>query len=110
MRLGKAEKVDSEPPKKAELSKTSNPDRLTVEIIKEVIRFCKQRNWPVLAIVVKYGADRLRPVEELLTKSGVASIVVPTKGERPDLYYPVDGHWNAKGHAVVADYVLAQLS
>ena len=34
---------------------------------------------------------------------------IPNEEERPDLYYEVDGHWNAQGHSFVADLILSEI-
>ncbi|TVQ74958.1 MAG: SGNH/GDSL hydrolase family protein [Phycisphaeraceae bacterium] len=83
---------------------TSSFDDLTIELLGECLRICRDRNWPVIGITagVPEGArmDRLR---EVFHKYGSDIIYIPTKQEIPEMYNDPDDHWNAIGHLYVAD-------
>ncbi|HLE25555.1 MAG TPA: SGNH/GDSL hydrolase family protein [Thermodesulfobacteriota bacterium] len=85
-------------------------ERLTFRLWQEVLEICKQNNWPVLAIIVYINGNRLTKLENLLKRYNVESLRVPEYEDRPDLYYKVDGHWNALGHAYVAELVVKSLT
>lgn len=48
-------------------------------------------------------------VKNLVARHSVPIVVIPAKNKRPDLYYKIDGHWHAGGHAFAADRVLDAL-
>ena len=89
-------------------------ERLTFRIIEEALEICRQRGWPVIAMSTEADAwvyrdgqlDRLRAVFDTF---GVPLIQMPSKRERPELYYADDPHWHAGGHKWVADLLYEQL-
>jgi len=85
-------------------------EQLTFRLVTEVLRICEHEGWPVLMIFVptKKGQP-LVGLETILRRSSIPLIKVPSKNERPNLYYLVDGHWNASGHAFVADLIADEL-
>lgn len=88
----------------------SYAERLTFRIVEEVLKFCEIHKWPVIALNVGIHGNRLNKLRNFLLKHNVQLIDAPSKAQHPDLYYKVDGHWNAQGHAVVADLILKELA
>jgi hypothetical protein len=84
-------------------------DSLTYGLIGEAVDICQQQGWRVLALEVGVEGARLEALRTLFQKRGVNLIVVPSRADRPDLYYRTDGHWNARGHEWVATKVLEYL-
>ncbi len=84
-------------------------DRLTFELAGEILALLSARRWPALVITVGLSERRLATMQDICRRYGVDLIVVPSKEHAPHLYYQIDGHWNAQGHAHVADLVVALL-
>jgi len=84
-------------------------DTLTFRLWEETLSICRQNHWPVLTILVDISGERLKKIHRLLQSYHVPSIFVPYKNERPEFYYKIDGHWNARGHAFVANATLKYL-
>ena len=84
-------------------------DRLTERLVAEAVSICQSKGYPVFALLVGLEGERLGRIEALFRAQRVPLLVAPTKAERPDLYYKIDGHWNAAGHAFVAGAVFEQL-
>ncbi len=80
----------------------SPQDRLTPAIVRSAIQYSQEKGWPVLAMNVGLTGKRLRAMRDLYRELGVDFIDLPTKAARPELYYAVDGHWNAAGHQQAA--------
>jgi len=84
-------------------------DPLTLRLIDAALAECAERGWPALGLLADVRGERERAVAEAFDARGVPIVRIPTKSERPDLYFAVDGHWNAAGHAYAAQVVLAEL-
>lgn len=84
-------------------------DALTLAMLQLAVEICQAEQWGVVAVTVGLSPARHEAVRAIFAERGVLIVDTPSKSERPDLYYEVDGHWNARGHAVVAARVLAVL-
>jgi len=87
----------------------SSPSDLTMALIEEIFEIYKKEGWPVLTLTVGVEGSNMDRFERLFDKYHVPFIPIPSKQEQPDIYYQVDGHWNEKGHAYVADLVINRL-
>jgi len=94
-----------------ETQNNSDPskDQLTFRLLEEVLTLCNNEGWPVLALIVDMNGERLTELERILWLHAVPIIKVPGQHERPDLYYPIDRHWKASGHAFVATLIVEHL-
>ena len=90
-------------------SSTSAGDALTLALLARAIDICQSHGWPVVGFSVEVTGDRLTRLERLFASRGLTLLRLPGKQERPDLYYRVDGHWNAAGHRHVAETLLPVL-
>ncbi len=90
-------------------SSRPNTDALTYALIERSVAICQAEDWPVAIIAVDIEGERLLELQRRCRQRSVPLIEVPTKRRQPNLYYQVDGHWNAWGHAVVADMIVEQL-
>jgi hypothetical protein len=77
-------------------------DELTYRLWEEVLRICRDNDWPVVGLAVGITGDQLTRLRRMLDDHNASLIVVPSKHQRPDLYFATDGHWNPPGHAHVA--------
>ncbi len=81
-------------------------NRLLIELESEIVSTARESGWPILVLLAGVDGDRLEMLKRFFAERGVPVILLPSKLERPDLYFEVDGHWNAEGHAFVAERVL----
>ncbi len=91
-------------------TRSTESDALTYALIERSLEICQDRGWPVVLLTEKFGGERLSELKRLCERRGVPLLPVPLRSERPDLYYQVDGHWNAAGQAYVAQKLLEQLA
>jgi hypothetical protein len=88
---------------------TSNEDLLTYRLLEEVISVCDQQRWPVIVIYHGIEGERLAKLKSIFKERDILMMRIPNQDERSDLYYEIDGHWNARGHSFVADLILNEL-
>lgn len=86
--------------------RTSLEEQLLFRLLEEVLTICEDQGWQILAVLVDIPDERLAKMEKFFSVRDVLTVVIPTKQDRPDLYYKVDGHWNASGHSFAADRIL----
>lgn len=92
------------------LEETLEPaDELTWRLVEHALDECERSGWPVLVVAAALEEGRLRRLTDLAAERAFPLVVVPSRAERPDLYYRVDGHWNLRGHAYAAWRVAAEL-
>jgi len=84
----------------------SPEEQLLFRLLEEVLTICEDEGWHILAVMVGIPDKRLAKMEKFFSDRSVLTVVIPTKRERPDLYYKVDGHWNASGHSFTAVRIL----
>lgn len=84
-------------------------DELTYEILEESLRVCQTNAWPTMWITEEMSENRLKRLEQLFAQYDAPHVKVPSKRERPDLYFPKDPHWNVDGNLWVAEAVLERL-
>jgi lysophospholipase L1-like esterase len=90
----------------ANSDRTSREEQLLFHLLEEVLTICHERGWQTLAVLVDIPDKRLAKMEKFLSVRDVLTVVIPPKRDRSDLYYKVDGHWNASGHRFTADRIL----
>lgn len=82
---------------------------LTLAIVREMLTVCTHENVYVLGILNSMPPGLAAQFETLFRAHGFATIAIPSREENPDLYYTIDGHWNAQGHRLTADAILKWL-
>jgi len=79
---------------------------LTFSLVEELLSLAEHTKWPVIGLMPLVPDDKKSGIQALYDHFGVTTVAVPSKQERPDLYYSIDGHWNKEGHAYVAEALL----
>jgi len=87
----------------------SYKEKLTLKILDECFSFCQKKDWQMMIILVGISGRKLDVLEELFAKYGFPIIQIPSKKERPELYYIIDGHWNKDGHIYTANIISQKL-
>lgn len=81
-------------------------DALTWAILDRVLAESDRRGMAVILLSIEVDGSRLARLSDLAAGHGIPLLTIPGRSERPDLYYRVDGHWNASGQAEVARQLL----
>lgn len=84
-------------------------DELTYRLVGAALDLCNTNRWPAVLVAIETSGARLERLRALCAAYNVRLLVPPAKSDRPDLYYVVDGHWNAAGHRVMGDMLMQLL-
>jgi hypothetical protein len=87
-------------------SSSAATDELTYRLWDRIFLKCAEENWPLIVLAVDLRKDRLERLVEIAHTRQVPLVVPPSRVERPDLYYKIDGHWIQQGHQLVAQMLL----
>lgn len=84
-------------------------DELTYALVGASIDKAKALGADVLGLFVELtGVQRTR-MAEVFEARGVKYLDGPSKPKAPDMFFVVDGHWNAKGHRKVAEVLAPEI-
>jgi lysophospholipase L1-like esterase len=93
----------------AQEAKKSPGDELTYALVAASIDRAQALGADVLGLFVELtGLQRAR-MAEVFEARGVKFLDGPSKLKAPDLFFVVDGHWNAKGHRKVAELMAPEI-
>ncbi len=81
-------------------------ERFAHRLVEEAIKICKEKGYPVLMLNAGVDGTPRQKLEALYEWYQVPHLWIPTKADRPDLYFEIDGHWNAAGHEYTAGTVI----
>lgn len=84
-------------------------DYLMFGLVEHSLALCRLRSWPTALMTVRIGGTRLEELHRICRRFDTPLLDVRNRVEHPELYYEVDGHWNAAGHRVIADRILKEL-
>jgi len=63
----------------------------------------------VCLLIRNNGERRAKIIEKIFQERGVSCLEGPNKHDAPDMYYKLDGHWNAAGQRRVAEVLLPEI-
>ncbi|MGV6827160.1 MAG: SGNH/GDSL hydrolase family protein [bacterium] len=81
---------------------TRSIDELTRKLITTSVGESQQRQWPVIALLAGLPPQLETQYLQLFQSLQIDTVIVPDKQSHPELYYEIDGHWNAAGHREAA--------
>lgn len=93
-------------PVAADIETRRRRDLLTLGLLQESFRICAESRWPAIVLGVGVHDARLTALRTRCSESSVPLLVMPTRIERPDFYFAVDGHWTPAGHRHAAALLL----
>ena len=82
---------------------------LTMALLEATLELIEARDWPVFGLLVEVDEPMRSRITRLFERHGHGLASVPAKAEKPELYYVLDGHWNARGHVFVAGLLESRL-
>lgn len=88
----------------------SRAQELQFRILHRVLALSKKHSWRVLVVLGGIPERQRQKLERFFLANNVQTVIIPDKKERPDLYYKIDGHWNAAGQTFTAKRVLEAIT
>jgi hypothetical protein len=86
----------------------AQPD-LTLALIAASIEECRAHGWNVLLLAADLEGRHLDEIRALAQRQGLPFFAAPAPKDRREIYYRVDRHWNASGHAFVGSALAEQV-
>ncbi|MBX2992376.1 MAG: SGNH/GDSL hydrolase family protein [Bacteroidetes bacterium] len=77
-------------------------NQLTYRLIHEIVALCERNGWPVVLVSADLNEHQLDELASVVAEYKTPILRIPSKDTHPELYFEIDGHWNAKGHEYVA--------
>ena len=84
-------------------------DALTVKLVEAAIRRCQREGWPVILMSVGLPGPQQLAIRQMAESLRAPILELPSKQQRPDLYFQIDGHWNTKGNVDAANQLQARI-
>lgn len=85
---------------------TTSSDELTYRIWDRIFHKCREERWPLVLLAVDLRKDRLERLKAIAAERQLPLVVSPTRAERPEFFFEIDGHWNQRGHRSVAEMLI----
>ena len=76
---------------------------LAQALLGQSIRCCVERTWKVIVFSADMSPSEAAPFADICRREGVPFLRMLSKGEAPELYFAVDGHWTEAGHRRAAE-------
>lgn len=83
---------------------------LTYALIEESLRWIERHDFRAVGLSIELRGEELDKLHRLFARYEIDLLRIPSKSERPDLYFKVDGHWNEAGHRYAAETLFEHLA
>jgi GDSL-like Lipase/Acylhydrolase family len=84
-------------------------DQLTYALIRTAVDKARAGGADVIGLLVGLTGPRRAKVMEIFRQRGLTCLDGPNRHDAPDMFYKIDGHWNAAGHRRAAELLLPEI-
>lgn len=84
-------------------------DRLTYAIVGSAVDKARAAGADVIGLLVGLTGPRQAKMARIFKDHGLAVLDGPSRQNEPDMFYKIDGHWNAAGHHRAAELLLPEI-
>lgn len=84
-------------------------DNLTYALIGAAVEKARAQGADVVGLLVGLTGERRAKVKAIFADRGLPCIDGPNRQDAPDMFYKIDGHWNAAGHRRAAELLMPEI-
>ena len=93
----------------AEHEHESASDALTFALVRTAVEKARATGADVIGLLVDLTGQRRARMKQIFAERGLPCVDGPGHRDSPDMFFKIDGHWNAAGHRRAAELLLPEI-